>query len=116
MLRSLLTEAGELPDNATIAQALQPHMKSLGKQAKRAMPFVQLVREGFLVRGKSVLDATSEIDEQAVLEANYEYLIATLCLDNDGLEVTLRQQMKQCAFLWELFYLPSLLFIDSGCS
>ena len=95
MLRSQLTAAGDLPDNALISQALQPHMKSLGKQAKRAMPFVQLVRENFLARGKRVLDANLEIDEEAVLEANYDYITATLGLDSDGLQVTLRRGREE---------------------
>lgn len=88
VLHSLLTKAGELPDNATVLQALQPHMKSFGKQAKRAMPFAQLVRERFLSNGERTLEVNLELDEQAVLEANREYLVANLGLDADGLEVT----------------------------
>ncbi|KAL5109316.1 Leucine--tRNA ligase cytoplasmic [Taenia crassiceps] len=87
VLHSLLTKAGELPDNATVLQALQPHMKSFGKQAKRAMPFVQLVRERFLSNGEQTLEVKLELDEQAILEANREYLVANLGLDVDGLEV-----------------------------
>ncbi|VDL59361.1 unnamed protein product [Hymenolepis diminuta] len=86
-LRSLLTNSGELPDNATISQALQPHMKSMGKQAKRAMSFVQLVRERFQANGKHALDGLPELDEESVLQANAEYLIATLGLSADGLEI-----------------------------
>ncbi|CDI97282.1 leucyl tRNA synthetase [Echinococcus multilocularis] len=87
VLHSLLKKAGGLPDNATVLQALQPHMKSLGKQAKRAMPFVQLVRERFLSNGEQTLNARLELDEQAVLEANRDYLVANLGLDADGLEI-----------------------------
>ncbi|KAM7535050.1 hypothetical protein Aperf_G00000104543 [Anoplocephala perfoliata] len=86
-LKSLLSESGELPDNATISQALQPHLKSMGKQAKRAMPFVQMVREHFQTNGRQALDAASEIDEEAVLRANAEYLTTMLGLDADGLEI-----------------------------
>uniref|UniRef100_A0A0R3T4Z1 Leucine--tRNA ligase n=1 Tax=Rodentolepis nana TaxID=102285 RepID=A0A0R3T4Z1_RODNA len=86
-LKSLLNESGELPDNGTISQALQPHMKSMGKQAKGAMSFVQLLRERFQTNGKSALDAVPELDEEGVLRANAEYLIATLGLDIDGLEI-----------------------------
>ncbi|KAL5966517.1 Leucine--tRNA ligase cytoplasmic [Taenia solium] len=87
VLHSILTKAGELPDNATVSQALQPHMKSFGKQAKRAMPFVQLVRERFLSNGEQTLEVKLELDEQAVLEANREYLVSNLGLDADGLEI-----------------------------
>ncbi|VDM17183.1 unnamed protein product [Hydatigera taeniaeformis] len=87
VLHALLTKGGELPDNATVLQALQPHMKSFGKQAKRAMPFVQLLRERFLSNGEKTLQVKLELDEQAVLEANREYLVANLGLDADGLEI-----------------------------
>lgn len=63
-------------------------MKSMGKQAKRAMSFVQLVRERFQANGKHALDAVPELDEEKVLKANLEYLTANLGLDSDGLVVS----------------------------
>lgn len=54
------------------------------------MPFVQLVRERFAAPagGPRALDAlTLEIDEETVLQVNYDYLTANLGLDSDGLEV-----------------------------
>ncbi len=77
-----------MPGNAEVSKALQPHMKALGKQAKRAMPFVQLARERFAANGVRTLEAQLEVDEEAVLTANYEYLTANLGLDADGLEVS----------------------------
>lgn len=59
----------------------------MGKQAKRAMSFVQLVRERFQANGKHALDSLPELDEESVLQANAEYLIATLGLNADGLKV-----------------------------
>lgn len=92
MLRSSLVKSAsskqELPENAAISKALQPHLKEMGKLAKRAMPFVQLVRDRFLASGPKVFDSHLDVDEESVLMVNYDYLTATLGLASDGLEVT----------------------------
>ncbi|VDL91362.1 unnamed protein product [Schistocephalus solidus] len=75
------------PPNAVLAQALQPHLKAMGKHAKKAMPFVQLLRDRLESQGLRSLECTPEVDEEAVLMANYEYLTSTLGLDSAGLEV-----------------------------
>ncbi|TPP66579.1 Leucyl-tRNA synthetase b [Fasciola gigantica] len=89
ILRENLSEDQKtLADNATIAQKMRPHLKSMGKMAKRAMPFVQLVRDRFDARGASALQAELEVDESAVLKKNLGYLIATLGLRApDGLTI-----------------------------
>ncbi|KAF6777137.1 hypothetical protein AHF37_03346 [Paragonimus kellicotti] len=79
VMRTHLSPDGQsLADNATVAQALRPHLKSMGKMAKRAMPFAQLVRERFEARGAHALQPELEVNEFEVLEANKSYLAATL--------------------------------------
>ncbi|BHF72933.1 hypothetical protein SprV_0401600500 [Sparganum proliferum] len=87
VLRSHLTTDGKLPNNAALAQALQPHLKAMGKYAKKAMPFVQLLRDRLEAQGLRSLECSPEVDEEAVLMANYEYLTSTLGLDSSGLEI-----------------------------
>ncbi|KAF7257889.1 hypothetical protein EG68_04670 [Paragonimus skrjabini miyazakii] len=79
VMRTHLSPDGQsLADNATVAQALRPHLKGMGKMAKRAMPFAQLVRERFEARGARALQPELEVNEFEVLEANKSYLAATL--------------------------------------
>ncbi|CAH8574826.1 unnamed protein product [Dicrocoelium dendriticum] len=89
VLRDNLIEDGcALPDNAVLARALRPHLSQMGKAAKRAMPFVQLVRERFDSRGVRALQPNLEVDEYDVLQQNKPYLIATLGLRApDGLKI-----------------------------
>ncbi|CAL8107072.1 unnamed protein product [Calicophoron daubneyi] len=83
ILRSHLSECGtELPENGVIAKELKLHLKSMGKMAKRAMPFVQLVRERFHARGKHALQAELEINEHDIIQANLSYMKSTLALQH----------------------------------
>lgn len=90
ILRESLSEDKKtLADNATIAQKMRPYLKSMGKLAKKAMPFVQLVRDRFDARGVHALQADLEVDECDVLQANLAYLISTLGLRSpNGLTVS----------------------------
>ncbi|CAH8449805.1 unnamed protein product [Heterobilharzia americana] len=88
MAANLSEDGKTLPDNATLAQLLRPHLKAMGKMAKRAMPFVQLVRERFENHGKRVLQLQLEVDECEVITKNLSYLISTLGLRQpDGLKI-----------------------------
>ncbi|KAK4472683.1 hypothetical protein MN116_003913 [Schistosoma mekongi] len=88
MATSLSDDGKTLADNATLAQLLRPHLKAMGKMAKRAMPFVQLVRERFEIHGKRVLQLQLEVDECEVIKKNLPYLISTLGLSHpNGLEI-----------------------------
>ncbi|RTG89779.1 leucyl-tRNA synthetase, partial [Schistosoma bovis] len=88
MAANLSDDGKTLADNATLAQLLRPHLKAMGKMAKRAMPFVQLVRERFVIHGKRVLQLQLEVDECEVIKKNLSYLISTLGLRQpDGLKI-----------------------------
>ncbi|CAH8831751.1 unnamed protein product [Trichobilharzia szidati] len=88
MAANLSKDGKRLADNATLAQLLRPHLKGMGKMAKRAMPFVQLVRERFESHGKQVLQLQLEVDESDVLKKNLSYMISTLGLRQpDGLKI-----------------------------
>ncbi|VDQ05277.1 unnamed protein product [Trichobilharzia regenti] len=88
MAANLSKDGKSLADNATLAQLLRPHLKGMGKMAKRAMPFVQLVRERFESHGKQVLQLQLEVDESDVLKKNLSYMISTLGLRQpDGLQI-----------------------------
>ncbi|VDO89579.1 unnamed protein product, partial [Schistosoma mattheei] len=88
MAANLSDDGKTLADNATLAQLLRPHLKTMGKMAKRAMPFVQLVRERFVIHGKRVLQLQLEVDECEVIKKNLSYLISTLGLRQpDGLKI-----------------------------
>ncbi|KAG5443164.1 histone H3.2 [Clonorchis sinensis] len=115
IMNSNLSEDGKtLPDNATLAQLLRPHLKEMGKMAKRAMPFAQLVRERFEARGPSALKPELEVDEHAVLQANKAYLIATLGLRApDGLTIRYVDETEDARILDQVSPLnPVIIFHD----
>lgn len=84
-----ISEDGQsLPDNAVIAQLLRPHLSKMGKMAKKAMPFAQLIRDRFRLCGPSALKLELEMDEHKVIQSNLDYLSRTLGLRiPNGLQV-----------------------------
>lgn len=56
-----------LPDNKEISHRLGT-VESLKKFMKKAMPFVQLIRENLSVHGESALDIACRFDQKEVLE------------------------------------------------
>ncbi|KAM3723058.1 Leucine--tRNA ligase [Dirofilaria immitis] len=71
---------GELPDNKKISHHLSA-TDSLKKFMKKAMPFVQLIRENLAVHGESALDIVCRFDQKEVLEQNLDYILSTLNLE-----------------------------------
>lgn len=65
------------PENKLIAAELA-QLEELRKYAKRAMPFVQYIKDKVNEVGISALNLTSDIDEMAVLNENKSYLLQTL--------------------------------------
>ncbi|KAJ1359246.1 Leucine--tRNA ligase, cytoplasmic [Parelaphostrongylus tenuis] len=71
---------GALPDNKTIAQFIGSD-PSLTKFAKKAMPFVQMVKEQYEQKGPIALASACAFDQAAVLLENREYIENSLELD-----------------------------------
>ncbi|CAI4231157.1 unnamed protein product [Auanema sp. JU1783] len=71
---------GELPDNKVIAGLIGKE-EALKKFAKKAMPFVQMVKEQYKIKGKSALESACSFDQTAILEENKDYILNSLDLD-----------------------------------
>ncbi|GMS90602.1 hypothetical protein PENTCL1PPCAC_12777 [Pristionchus entomophagus] len=72
--------AGQLPENKSISQLIAKD-ESLKKFAKKTMPFVQMVKENFELKGVAALAVACEFDQAAVLVENRDYLMNGLELD-----------------------------------
>ncbi|EGT45646.1 CBN-LARS-1 protein [Caenorhabditis brenneri] len=78
---------GALPDNKVISQLIGKE-ESLKKFAKKAMPFVQMIKEKFEQKGVSALASTSPIDQSAILEENLDFIMNALDLDRVSIRLT----------------------------
>ncbi|CAO4371332.1 unnamed protein product [Caenorhabditis nigoni] len=78
---------GSLPDNKTISQLIGKE-ESLKKFAKKAMPFVQMIKERFEQKGVSALSSTSPIDQTAILNENIDVIMNALDLDRVSIRHT----------------------------
>ncbi|EYC28030.1 hypothetical protein Y032_0008g298 [Ancylostoma ceylanicum] len=78
---------GLLPDNKTIAQLIGKE-ESLKKFAKKAMPFVQMVKEQYEQKGMAALATACSFDQAAVLLENREYIENSLELDRFSIKYT----------------------------
>ncbi|PAA92139.1 hypothetical protein BOX15_Mlig025338g2 [Macrostomum lignano] len=80
VLKKLQTEnGGQLPDNKTIAMRVQSLSELKGKAAKKAMPFVAMVKEQ---PEKYLSTKKGLVDELRVLRSNADYLRRTLKLES----------------------------------
>lgn len=81
MLESLKPDENgkeRLADNKAIAHALKAKPDLEARFMKRAMPFVQALRDKFEALGRRALTPTLAFDEQSVLQQNDAYLRSTL--------------------------------------
>ncbi|CAI2348746.1 unnamed protein product [Caenorhabditis sp. 36 PRJEB53466] len=78
---------GALPDNKTISQLIGKE-ESLKKFAKKAMPFVQMIKEKFEQKGVSALASSSPIDQTAILNENIDFILNALDLDRVSIRHT----------------------------
>uniref|UniRef100_A0A8R1DRQ4 Leucyl-tRNA synthetase n=1 Tax=Caenorhabditis japonica TaxID=281687 RepID=A0A8R1DRQ4_CAEJA len=74
------TNNGVLPDNKAISQLIGKE-ESLKKFAKKAMPFVQMIKERFEQKGVSALASSSPIDQTGILNENIDFIMNALDLD-----------------------------------
>ncbi|VDM52875.1 unnamed protein product [Angiostrongylus costaricensis] len=78
---------GVLPDNKTIAHFIGSE-SSLKKFAKKAMPFVQMVKEQYEQKGPVALASACPFDQAAILLENREYIENSLELDRFSIKYT----------------------------
>lgn len=71
---------GALPDNKAISQLIGKE-ESLKKFAKKAMPFVQMIKERFEQKGVSALASSSPVDQTSILNENIDFIMNALDLD-----------------------------------
>ncbi|KAG5674705.1 hypothetical protein PVAND_004657 [Polypedilum vanderplanki] len=76
-----------LPDNKLVSAELMK-IESLKKYQKKAMPFVQRIRDRVSVLGKSAMAVTVDFDEHGVIETNLQYLKGTLDLEQIEIRFT----------------------------
>ncbi|CAB3401861.1 unnamed protein product [Caenorhabditis bovis] len=77
----------ELPDNKSISVLIAKE-ESLKKFMKKAMPFVQMVKENYAAKGASALVSNSAIDQEAILRENLDYILNSLDLDRVSIRHT----------------------------
>ncbi|EFO88149.1 hypothetical protein CRE_06956 [Caenorhabditis remanei] len=78
---------GALPDNKVISQMIGKE-ESLKKFAKKAMPFVQMIKERYEQKGASALASSSPIDQTAILNENIDFIMNALDLDSFSIRHT----------------------------
>ena len=66
-----------LPENKVVSSKLNS-IADLKKYMKRAMPFVQAIREKFEIIKLKAFDLTSEFDEYELLTQHKDYILNTL--------------------------------------
>ncbi|CAI5445809.1 unnamed protein product [Caenorhabditis angaria] len=71
---------GQLPDNKIISGLIGKE-ETIKKFMKKAMPFVQMVKENYEQKGISALISTSPIDQTSILNENLDYILNSLDLD-----------------------------------
>ncbi|CAK9832852.1 Leucine--tRNA ligase, cytoplasmic [Anthophora retusa] len=82
-----LKNGNKLPENKIIAAELEK-LPELKKHMKRAMPFVQVIKEKMEVCGLSVFNLTLDFDEFKILQDNKQYLENTLDLESITIKYT----------------------------
>ncbi|XP_076046408.1 leucyl-tRNA synthetase [Oratosquilla oratoria] len=83
MMEMYRANGNNLPDNKEISKKLSS-IGDLKKYMKKAMPFVQAVKDKMKILGEKALVTTSDFDERSVLSENIDYICSTL--DLEGIE------------------------------
>ena len=75
VIKSNLGPNGEWPEMKVISTALSPKQKpELKKFGKKMMPFVAMLKDNYLLEGKSALESTCNFVQEDILKLNKEYI------------------------------------------
>lgn len=80
-LKEMYLKNNSFPDNKIISSEFAKK-EELKKYMKRVMPFVQMVKEKVNSTGLKALNVSADIDEMSILNANKDYLINSLQLED----------------------------------